>query len=229
MALTDGPGALAERRSRAVDVADYVTELIRVRQLLPGDRIATAQELQDQLGVAKSTVAAAVKLLADRGQATAKTGPYGGLFVAAAESGQTLKRYLIALDDAERIDQVMVIRDHLEELVARTALDDATDADLEHVVEIARNMARAPSGDVLGEIWRFHRRLAETLRNRVLKELYLSLTDYLSSSTVPGLDVYADDPEGFLSDRIQIHGEIALALAARDRAALDAALGRHRG
>lgn len=228
--VVDVAVSMPARRSRAMDVADYVTEAIASRKLRPGDRVGTAMELQTSLGVAKSTVAEAVKILVDRGQVVAKTGPNGGVFVADAEGHPSLKRYFVALvDDVATLEGALTVRDHLEDLVARDALEYASDDDIAELGAIVASMEHEGPEGMLPAVWSFHRRVGQMVNNRVLREMYTSLTDYIAASTKTGADALSQDPAAFANERLAVHRDIYRAIAARDRNALDEALLRHIG
>lgn len=228
--MVDAAVSIPARRSRAMDVADYVSQTISSRGLQAGDRVATALELQTTLGVAKSTVAEAVKIMADRGQVVAKTGPNGGVFVADPSANPVLRRYFVALvDDVETLSGALAVRDHLEDLVARDALTDATDDDIAELGAIVAEMEQDAPEALLSTVWRFHRRVGESVNNRVLREMYMSLTDYIAASTKTGARSLAEDPAAFTNQRIEVHRDIYRAIAARDAEALDEALRRHAG
>jgi GntR family transcriptional repressor for pyruvate dehydrogenase complex len=221
--------AIAPRRSRAFDVADYLLATIRDRGLVAGDRIGTALELQTSLGVAKSTFAEAVKILVEREQIFAKTGPRGGIFVAEAPADRILPRYFKAREDNEvTMREVMEVRDHLEHLVAHDALDHATDDDLRRLSDAVDALAHAGQDGFVEAVSNFHTIIASAVANSVLRDLYLSLLEFLAGGVVasdePGSSA---DAETYLAERVAIHREIFECLTARDHARLADALARH--
>src|ERR1700677_1004907 len=70
-------------KTRAELLATQLEARIANREFGPGDMIGTMDELKQQSGYARSTVAEAIRLLSDRGVAEVRPGRGGGVYVAA--------------------------------------------------------------------------------------------------------------------------------------------------
>ena len=70
--------------TRANVLASEIEQQILAREFKPGELIGTIDSLRERTGFARSTVAEAIRLLADRGLAEIRPGRGGGLFATAA-------------------------------------------------------------------------------------------------------------------------------------------------
>jgi GntR family transcriptional regulator, transcriptional repressor for pyruvate dehydrogenase complex len=82
-----GGGAAGLRaRNRPHAVAGTIKDWIIAQEMKPGDRLPQERDLIASLGVAKSTVREALKLLEAEGLVRTRTGPGGGAFITAVGS-----------------------------------------------------------------------------------------------------------------------------------------------
>lgn len=217
--------------SRAVAVAEYVEGLIASDGLSAGDRIAGKAELQQRVGVARSTIGEALKILQDRGLITVKSGPGGGIFVADSDHSVRIKKLFVASrGDASRAIDAMVLRDHLEPLVLRDAAEHRSGHDLEQLRALL-DEAEASPHDLqltLRRIWAVHRRIGEITPNYFLRSTYLGLIDVLESHLGTPAQLPSDtDAPTFSRQRVQAHRELVEAIESADPAALASALSQH--
>jgi DNA-binding FadR family transcriptional regulator len=201
--------ALRVNLSRAEAVAEHVTAEIETRKLSPGDWFGTKQQIQDAVGVARSTVGEAVKLLCDRGLVTVRTGPGGGLFVADRQRVQ-LRRYLESVGEAAQyVSDALVVRDHLEFLVIADAARHRNQRDIADLAalvdELAATVDTYPA--FLDAVWRLHLRLGEITPNQLLRDTYGSLVRYVAERTTVGEQKVVPSRQ-FLVDRLDLHAEI---------------------
>lgn len=71
----------ARRRNRPQVIADTIKFRILERGLAPGDRLPQEAQLIQELGVSKSTIREALKVLETQGMIRTRTGPGGGAFI----------------------------------------------------------------------------------------------------------------------------------------------------
>jgi DNA-binding FadR family transcriptional regulator len=71
------------RRRRTESIEDAIKDMIVRHGLKPGDRLPHERELMAMFGASKGTVREALSALAAQGLVTSRTGPGGGLFLAA--------------------------------------------------------------------------------------------------------------------------------------------------
>lgn len=221
-----GAPALAGRTSRSETVGQAVEQLIRDRQLRPGDRLGTKEALRGDFKVAVATFNEALRMLESRGVVDLRPGPGGGVFVAEPPALVRLGHKMLALDsDPASVASGLAVRNALEPLVASEALTYHNAADIAELRELAAQMARTTDpADYLRANWTLHRRLVRISRNELLVEIYLGLLD-LAEEHLRG--VRQADPAMSVADGAAVHTALVEALAAADRAALAAAVREH--
>lgn len=217
--------------SRAVAVAEYVEGLITSAGLSAGDRIAGKAELQERVGVARSTIGEAIKILHDRGLVTVKSGPGGGIFVAAADDSVRIKRLFVASSgDASRAMDAMVLRDHLEPLILRDAAEHRSAPDLDELRALVEHAAAKPEDPqlTLQRFWAIHRRIGQITPNYFLGLTYLGLIDFLETHLGAPTQLPAGmDPISFSRERVEAHRALIDAIESGDAEALASAVLLH--
>jgi DNA-binding FadR family transcriptional regulator len=179
------PSTPPQRKPLVDQVIASVRELISGEGLQVGDRLPSEPNLARRLGVGRSTLREAIRVLAHAGALDIKQG--SGTYVARPREDDLAARLAAA-----RVPEVFEVRTALEVLVARTAPLRRTDeqvAALRTAVQDCRG--HAETGDVTAFIEadsRFHRIAAEAAANSVLVELY----EVLRRSLEPALLVVAD-------------------------------------
>lgn len=168
------------KKSLAEEVAGQLKQYIERNKLPEGAKLPTEPELMRLFGVGRSSVREAVRILADRGLLCVQQGR--GTFVADADSdhesfAQRLKR--------ADIRELREIRDTLEPTIAKLAALRRTEADIECMKQhIAQRRATAEAGDVphcIAADIDFHNAVVRATHNKILAELYSSMTAHLSS------------------------------------------------
>lgn len=154
-------------------IATKIGELISASDLRPGDRLPTEHTLSEQLGVSRTMVREAVKLLSAAGVVRARRG--SGLFVAGEARPFTTAAINLSLSvDPEQVLSLFEFRCGLEEMSARLATERATVRDVQKLEEaVARSRQGAESGqpDLFAEgDTAFHQGIAEAARNPFLTE-----------------------------------------------------------
>lgn len=216
------PGA--NRPNLSNQLANGVIELIRERELGPGDRLPTARELADIFEVATPTMREALRRLQATGVIDIRHG--SGIYVRRAE-----QRLVVAnpsYGDLEShtilhiLDARVLIEPHLAELAARH-IDAESLAAIAAVVEQAASEIRLR--DYLESNVRFHTLIARASGNLVLAQFIESLIE-LYSVELDQVDPNLQLVDGRTADNA-MHAEIYAALAAGDAAAAYDAMARH--
>lgn len=212
-----------------MDVVRCIEALIEDRSLQLGDRIATKSELRASSGAAPATVNEAIKLLQDRGRVSMKPGPSGGLFVAQADPGVQLGRFLVAVGkDGSRITDAIALRDFLETLVVEEAAGHRTEKDVSDLRSCLVQMeaARDDTRRLLDAIWALHDRIAAITPNVILKATYCGLTQFIREN-VTGLPQAKRAGGESNEDRIRVHRVIVNVIESGDVAKVPAAVKLH--
>lgn len=160
-------------------VASKITELISSSELKPGDRLPTEHELCEQLGVSRTVIREAVKLLVAIGLVYTRRG--SGLYVAnqASSSQLTLLTAFVPSDSTDVVS-LYEFRLLLEPSAARLAAERVTPhevRDLREAVALNRKSAEAQQRQLWSESdGTFHRLIAEATHNPFLSTTIAMIT-----------------------------------------------------
>lgn len=153
---------------RPVEIVERIKDLIVESRLMPGDRLPPERELMAQFKASKSTVREALGALQTQGLVKTRTGPGGGVFVAALDGGRAmdlLSNYFFFKQPTLR--DVFALRKLLEPELAASLLGRLTDAEFRRLRETVR-LYEHPPANAEEE---FRQRLAELDFHSVLAEL----------------------------------------------------------
>lgn len=222
------PAALGDRRRNpktseliARDLASYI-----VNSALPeGAKLPTEREMVESLGVGRTTLREALRLLETRGVLTIRPGPRGGPVVRRpqpADLGAALT--LILQFEASSLSDVMEARSALEPTVARLAASRIEPDSLRALREsIARMIEHQSDQDVfLDENARFHSLIAQASGSVVLRVFTDSLKSIADGAAV-GVE-YSPWRRRAIADA---HARIVDALEAGEGDAAEAAMRQH--
>ena len=141
-----------QMKTRAELLATQLEARIANGEFGPGDMIGTMDELKQQSGYARSTVAEAIRLLTDRGAAEVRPGRGGGVYVAAdgdpvVRIGRTL---LTISGQPSAVADAIAVRKALEPLIVMDATRHRDEADIRELRSILQELANAiPQGTAL--------------------------------------------------------------------------------
>ncbi|MBE7247015.1 MAG: FadR family transcriptional regulator [Actinomycetospora chiangmaiensis] len=214
-----------DRTSVAEKVAKRLLDMVRSRNLLPGNQLPPERELAVSMGVSRPSVREAVRGLQILGVLKVRQG--GGIFVGSLEATDLLEplQLLITLSE-ENVNALYESRRLIDGGIGRLAAERIGDAELERL----RNLVAAQAGLVdhptafrLSDL-EFHRTIAEVTGNpflvRVSTSLYLLGAEYRR---------VASETPGVLQQSLADHHAIFAALERRDGAAAEAAMVLHMG
>ena len=217
--MTDPPGSSAEGPVQRLGLVDQVAralrQQIRLGQLPVGARLPPEPALMRQLGVGRSTVREAVRVLAHSGLLEVRQGD--GTYVRAtpAEVESLAERLREA-----RVADLHEARQVLEVQTARLAARRRSEADLATLAAALERRAdavvRNEVSETLDADLALHRAVARASGNSVLADLY----DELARRLRPSLDAVAA-VAGISADRHQLHAELIAAIARQDEAAAE--------
>ena len=220
--------------TRANVLAGEIEQQILDRDFKPGELIGTIDSLRERSGFARSTVAEAIRLLADRGLAEIRPGRGGGLFATAAGPMVKIRHTLLAVTDAPAsVAEAVAVREALEVLIDVDAAGHRTPTD---IADITKLLTRLKSAAVKGTTqfllanWDLHERIALISPNQTASALYLSMTRFVRDHAVAA--THDDAPESaseWLHIRVETHEQLVDAIVAGDVAATRSAVDKHAG
>ena len=212
-------GARADRHRMADEV---LTGLLDRPNYGPGARLPTERALAESLNLPRSTVRAAFTRLEARGRVRRVIG--SGTFVSEE-------------DDAERVDrspaqdaspqEIMQARLLIEPELASLVVANANAADMKRIEDIARRAEQAEDFDEFETFdGLFHQAIADATHNRLMAELYRTITITRERAVWGELKRRSITAERRQRYQDQ-HGAILAAFARRDAQEAEAALRAH--
>ena len=219
------------RGTSSEQIAFEIRRYIVKHDLLPDDRLGTENELATEFGVSRPTLREALRLLASSHLIRASRGPGGGVFVASTQNegiGRNLSESIATMFETESVSlrSLVEARIQLEVPLAGLAAENATDdtaAELEAAIAEAMNNREHPASDEfrLADA-RFHREIARTAGNELLRAFTSWTLDVLQPLLVARVGGTID------GDAIlRQHRAIARAILRRQPAAAQRAMRRH--
>jgi DNA-binding FadR family transcriptional regulator len=159
-------------------IAEHLTQLIRERDMRPGDRLPPERELASQLGVSRPSVREAMIALETAGLVEVRTG--SGTYIREISSPGTFVLPWTTQDDAgPGVREQLQARKLIEPEMAALAVESITDVEIDALAAaIDRAEKRFVNGQTAEEDdYFFHVSLAESTRNTVLAGLVRHLWD----------------------------------------------------
>lgn len=177
-------------------IADQIRTAIINRDLNPGDKLPSEQELADQFQVSRPTIRDAIKILASSKLIVTKSGAKGGHFVAEINLTTLINEisdYITLSLNLEgmTIDEVVEVRETVEIKSCSLAALRRNEEDLKRLKECLPSQdAPTLSAKVFYELdFKFHQAVANATHNRMvittIEAITLSLLPYFSNLDCP--------------------------------------------
>lgn len=218
-----GDFAPIERSSVAEKVAKHLLDLVRSKNLKPGDQLPPERELASMMQVSRPSVREALRGLQILGVLKMRQG--GGIYVSSLDASDLLAplQFLITLN-VENVDALYESRLIIDARIGRLAAERMADADilkLKNLLDVQKDLITDPLGFRVADS-EFHRVIMESTRNPFLVQISSSLY-------VLGMEyrrIAAETP-GVTRQSFADHQVIVAALAARDPEAAGRAMEVH--
>lgn len=169
---------IAKRKTLAEETVEQIKKLITDGSLKPGDKLPTEPQLMERLGVGRSSVREAVRMLANMGLVSVRQG--SGTYVEEPEELQTNLEQSLRRADIKDVDEVRRI---LETSIVEKALLRRSEADLRTFKTLlAKRKEYAEQGalqECINADLQFHAALAAATHNPVLSDLYNMVSEQL--------------------------------------------------
>jgi GntR family transcriptional repressor for pyruvate dehydrogenase complex len=217
------------RRDASEQVAFEIRRYLAARDLRPGERLGTEQELAAEFGVSRPTLREGLRLLAGLHLIRASQGPGGGIFVESTQS-EGMRRNVsesiaVMLEtDEVSLAELVEARISLEVPLAGLAAQHATEATGDELLAaIAEAEGNDPSSDAFRVAdTRFHRVIATAARNELLRAFTSWTLDVLQPSLI---DTIGSSIDG--AAILEQHRVIQRAIRLHQPAAAERAMRRH--
>lgn len=209
--------------TRSASIALDIEELILRGDLRDGQRLPTESELGEMLGVSRSVVRDAVRMLAARGLLDVRQG-HGTIVAAPSDDAFSNALVGLLMRSGHTMGDVLEARAALEVHLTPLIVQNATEEDLERLDDQLDAMAAAVAADDEEAIdishLGFHRAMYNALHLRALEAVLRPMQRciLLTSPVLPRED---------RTDWLDAHREILVALRARDAAQAKTAVREH--
>lgn len=205
-------------------VISVIKDMIVADGFKPGDKFYSENELTKKLGVSRSSIREAMRMLEVAGQVSVKQGK--GIFISDIENEQ-LKAFTTWLKNNEQsIKDNFEVRLIIEPKAAGRAAENADKEDLRKLEQEYLQFAQFAKDNNTEEVIlcdrRFHRYLAAATKNITLHVLMKSMTISLPNGWISSLYT-----PGRIEKTISEHGDILEAIKNRDKLAAENAMTRH--
>jgi GntR family transcriptional repressor for pyruvate dehydrogenase complex len=216
-------GPVQKPQSVAEQISTHILDLLRQRQLRPGDKLPPERELAEMLGVSRPSLREALRALSIMQVIEVRQGD--GTYVSSLEPEELVEHlsFVFMLDDSTLL-QLFEARKIIETGNAGLAAERITDeeiAALHACLERAAQVKDEPEAFLIADI-ELHAIITEAAGNPLLKR-FMSSIGVLSQASRHKTAVMP----GVTATSLAHHREIVAALEARDPQAAKAAMLRH--
>jgi DNA-binding FadR family transcriptional regulator len=201
-------------------VSEQIRRAIHIGTYLPGDKLPAERQLAEQMGVSRTTVREALRVLEGEGYVESHRGATGGIVVLDQSASEERIRPVVAARMAE-FEELFDFRAAVEGAAARLAAIHHTEADLARLQEAFEAMeegwqtARFRAADSM-----FHLGIADAARNRFMRQ---AIEDARARMWIP-IDRHV---EQVFRTANRHHGEILEAIRRSDPDAAEEAVAAH--
>ena len=173
---------MLDKRPLPQIIADKIIDLIESKELLPGERLPSEQELMKELNVGRGTIREAIKSLVSRNIVKIRRGV--GTFVA-EKTGvvEDPLGFSFINNKNKLVKDSMDVRLLLEPSIAKWAARNATDSEILEIIELSHKIEIAilNDEDYSDLDVEFHTKIANSSRNLVVENLIPILTTNIRS------------------------------------------------
>lgn len=163
---------MLDKRPLSQIIADKIIDLIESKELLPGEKLPSEQELMKELNVGRGTIREAIKSLVSRNIVEIRRGV--GTFVA-KNTGvvEDPLGFSFINNKKKLVKDSMDVRLLLEPSIARWAARNATDSEILEIIELSKKIETAILNDENYSDLdvEFHTKIANSSRNLVVENL----------------------------------------------------------
>jgi GntR family transcriptional regulator, transcriptional repressor for pyruvate dehydrogenase complex len=209
-------------------VVEQIRRAIQIGRFLPGEKLPTERELAGQLGVSRTTVREAMRVLQGEGLIETRRGRAGGAVVISSEATPAERRQLLRRRLAE-LENVFDYRLAVEPAAARLAAQRRTKADLARLSDTLQELAALAASDdsdvsppsrFFATDADFHHRIALATRNPMLVK---AVDDARAAMFQPVGGVFTQ----LHPSANELHADILAAIEAQDGEAAERAMAAH--
>lgn len=199
-----------KRTSLQSEIIRYIQEYIEEHGLKAGDRLPSQEKLLKMMGVSRTSLREAMKILEARGILKAQNGK--GIYVSDRKDTAMLTLLDFTLEK-EKLLETLEVRKALEREILRMVIYRATEEELRELGEItAVLMEKVRRGEQqTAEDKKFHYTIYRLCHNQVMHQLILSISSVMDKFWQFPLDM--EDP---FRESLPLHGDLYHAICEKN-------------
>lgn len=214
--------ATLKKERLSVQVYKELKKIIETEQFKPGDKFYSEHQLASRLGVSRSSIREAVRMLEVSGLVTVAQGK--GVFLRKPPEQLPVQGW--AVDNADSLREHFQVRLILEPEAAALAAAHVQDEDLDMLKEIYADFKESVEvhdiEQAIAYDGKFHTIISKSTGNRTLRVLMETMASTLNEGWYASLNI-----PGRLERTVGEHQEILDAIISRDEAAAKKAMKQH--
>jgi GntR family transcriptional repressor for pyruvate dehydrogenase complex len=214
--------ATLKKERLSVQVYKELKKIIETEQFKPGDKFYSEHQLAHRLGVSRSSIREAVRMLEVSGLVTVAQGK--GVFLRKPPEQLPVQGW--AVDNADSLREHFQVRLILEPEAAALAAAHVRDEDLDMLKEIYADFKESVEihdiEQAIAYDGKFHTTISKSTGNRTLRVLMETMASTLNEGWYASLNI-----PGRLERTVGEHQEILDAIISRDEAAAKKAMKQH--
>lgn len=170
-------------KSMVQQVIDQLTGAMIKRQLKPGDKLPPEMELASSFGVGRNTVREAVKILISFGVLEIRRPE--GTFVSKGFSHHMIDPLLygIILEQTDELEELKELREGIDDVVLRLAIEKAEKKDLQAISEALEELRQELDKSDVQRIFEADNAFHESIAAAAHNKLYLKIADLVRTLT----------------------------------------------
>lgn len=189
-------------------IADQIEKSIILKKMNVGERLPSERDLAERLGVSRTIIREAIKILGVRGLVEVRHGSGTYITEITSESASTpIKRYLSSSETGNVYAKLYEVRRSLEIDIAGLAAQRATEEDLEQIEGALEKQEKAKNQlEVFTRAdFAFHSALAAATHNELYSMLLAAISDLMLEFRSVA---YQSDPEGSIRGALVFHKKL---------------------
>ena len=208
-------------------VIDSLRSYIQEPSRCEGEKLPTETELSQRLGVGRSTVREALRVLQTMGYVKIVHGK--GAFIQSQSPSNNPAEQWIA-ENYYTLNEIYSVREILEPPIAAMASENATVQECEGLLQLVSDLGQAlnlpreaTNPNYLAQLDRaFHEKICEMTHNSILISIYQNISSILETYRINSFSIYENQRNVFIP-----HSRIADAIAAHDSIRASAEMRKH--